>query len=152
MNTPSDTPRTDTAFHEINVLHEVSHLIAFHKARDFARTLERELATLKTELSNQDERWEIKVSREMFAATTCIQSGEELALPAIWQNVAQERDGLRGQLFAKQEECERLRVFILKKRDQCAEALKSINDAFGEGYSDDELAVIAEYDEALTNK
>lgn len=43
MSEPSQTPRTDAAFNDINVLHDVGHLIAFHKSRDFARELEHEL-------------------------------------------------------------------------------------------------------------
>jgi hypothetical protein len=52
--------------------------------------------------------WKSKVAEEMFAMTTCIQSGEELLIPDIWHGVMIERDVLRTQLAIAREALERI--------------------------------------------
>ena len=48
--------------------------------------------------------WKDKVAEEMFAMTTCIQTGEELAIPDIWHSVMVERDSLREDIERMKEE------------------------------------------------
>lgn len=67
------------------------------KMWDDINSLKQQLASVQAELE-EAKKWKIPVAEAMFDMTTCVQSGEELAIPDIWDMVCKERDELREEV------------------------------------------------------